>query len=105
MELRLVSRPEDFAALHSAWNALHRRTRRPSPFLTHEWFDAAWQWRRQDAELHVLCCLRGQDLVGVLPLLRPTSPRRPAAGRELEFLAVPDTQACDALAAEGDSIQ
>jgi CelD/BcsL family acetyltransferase involved in cellulose biosynthesis len=104
VELRLVSRPEDFAALHSAWNELHRRTRRPSPFLTHEWFDAAWQWRRQDAELHVLCCLRGQDLVGVLPLLRPTSPRRPAARRELEFLAVPDTQACDALAAEADRL-
>ena len=103
MELRLVSRPEDFAALRSAWNVLYRRTRRPSPFLTHEWFDAAWQWRRQGAELYVLCCMRGNELIGVLPLLRPTSPRG-AAGRELEFLAVPDTQVCDALAADADRL-
>jgi CelD/BcsL family acetyltransferase involved in cellulose biosynthesis len=104
VELRLVSRPEDFAGLHSAWNVLHRRTRHPSPFLTHEWFDAAWQWRRRGAELHVLCCMRGQDLVGVMPLLRPSAPLRSAARRELEFLAVPDTQVCDVLAAEADRL-
>lgn len=104
MELRLVSRPEDFAALHAAWNTLQRRLRRPSPFLTHEWFDAAWQWRKQDAQLHILCCMRGQDLVGVLPLLRPASSLRSAASRQLEFLAVPDTQVCDALAADADRV-
>ena len=104
MELRLVSRPEDFAALHSAWNVLHRRTRRPSPFLTHEWFDAAWQWRRQGAELYILCCMRGQDLVGILPLLRPIPSLRAASSRELEFLAVPDTQVCDMLAGDGDRL-
>jgi CelD/BcsL family acetyltransferase involved in cellulose biosynthesis len=102
VELRLVSRPEDFAALHSAWNALHRRTRRLSPFLTHEWFDAAWQWRRQDAQLQILCCMRGEELVGVLPLLRSSVDGR--ASRTLKFLAVPDTQVCDVLAAEDDRL-
>lgn len=102
MELRLVSRPEDFAALHSGWNTLQRRLRRPSPFLTHEWFDAAWQWRKHDAQLHILCCMRGEDLVGVLPLLRQTSSIEAGGSRTLKFLAVPDTQVCDVLAADAD---
>ena len=87
---------------------MQRRLRRPSPFLTHEWFDAAWQWRKQDAQLHVLCCMRGQDLVGVLPLLRPlprqTSSVEAGDSRTLKFLAVPDTQVCDVLAADADRL-
>ena len=104
MEVSLVSQPEEFAALHSAWNTLQRRLRRPSPFLTHEWFDAAWQWRNQGAQLHVLCCRRGQDVVGVLPLLRQTPSVEHGSSRTLKFLAVPDTQVCDVLAADTDRL-
>ena len=104
MQIRLVSQSEEFAALHSAWNTLQRRLRRPSPFLTHEWFDAAWQWREQGAQLHVLCCMRGQDLVGVLPFLRQTSSVEDRGSRTLKFLAVPDTQVCDILAADADRL-
>ena len=104
MEVRLVSQPEEFAALHSAWNTLQRRLRQPSPFLTHEWFDAAWQWREPDAQLHVLCCRRGQDLVGILPFLRQTSSAEDRGSRTLKFLAVPDTQVCDILAADADRL-
>ena len=104
MEVRLVSQPEEFAALHSAWNTLQRRLPQPSPFLTHEWFDAAWQWREPDAQLHVLCCRRGQDLVGILPFLRQTSSAEDRGSRTLKFLAVPDTQVCDILAADADRL-
>jgi CelD/BcsL family acetyltransferase involved in cellulose biosynthesis len=104
VEVSLVSQPEEFAALHSAWNTLQRRLRRPSPFLTHEWFDAAWQWRNQGTQLHVLCCRRGQDVVGVLPLLRQTPSVEHGSSRTLKFLAVPDTQVCDVLAADADRL-
>jgi CelD/BcsL family acetyltransferase involved in cellulose biosynthesis len=99
VEVRTISRQEDFAALHSTWDKLRSRGQF-SPFLSHEWFDAAWQWRDPRAQLNLLCCMRGEDLLGVLPLVRQTS----AAGsiRMLEFLAVPDTQLCDVLASETD---
>ena len=99
MEVRLLSEPEEFAALGPAWNRLQGDKQPRSPFLTHEWFDAAWQWRDSRARLNLLCCIDDGDLVGVLPLVR----QAPATGaltlRTLEFLTVPDTQACDLLAA------
>ncbi|MEP6996250.1 MAG: GNAT family N-acetyltransferase [Betaproteobacteria bacterium] len=103
MEVRLVSRPEEFLALRSQWSDLQGRAGRLSPFLSHEWLDAAWQWRRQDSQLHVLCCMRGEDLVGALPLLRKIGSGS-GPGRTLKFLSVPDSQACDVLAAEPDRL-
>lgn len=101
MEVRTISRQEDFAALHSAWDKLRSRGQF-SPFLSHEWFDAAWQWRPDHAQLHVLCCMRGDALVGVLPLTREFSSSAGVAGRILGSLTVPDTQIYDVVAAEVD---
>jgi CelD/BcsL family acetyltransferase involved in cellulose biosynthesis len=80
-----------FEALRPAWNALLARCPAGSVFLTHEWFDAAWQWRRRSASLRVHCMWRGPDLVAVLPLILSQPERR------LELLTVPDTQFCDAI--------
>ena len=71
MDVKLVTDADDFAALRPGWDALYRRCGRRCLFLTHDWFDAAWQWRRESATLYVLCCWHGQELVGVLPLVRP----------------------------------
>jgi CelD/BcsL family acetyltransferase involved in cellulose biosynthesis len=101
VEVRTISRQEDLAALHSAWDKLRSRAQF-SPFLSHEWFDAAWQWRPDHAHLHVLCCLRGNELVGALPLTRNFSSTAGVAGRTLESLTVPDTQVYDVVAAEVD---
>jgi len=104
MEVRLVSQPEEFAALRPAWDQLHRGNIHRSPFLLHEWFDAAWQWRSQSSKLRIFCCMRGNDLVGVFPLLCEITPTGTEHRRTLEFLAVPDTQVCDILANEGDRL-
>src|SRR5206468_1504238 len=96
MRLRLVTRPEEFTALSTDWDRLWRQLRHRSIFLTHDWFDAAWQWKCHDEELYILCCERDGVLVGVLPLTRKSRARR-----TLEFLSVPDTQYCDALIASG----
>lgn len=93
MEVRIVSAPHDFAALGPAWDRLHRRSTQRSLFLSHAWLDAAWQWQPPSASLYILCCEREGELVGALPLVR-------ADGRSLAFIAVPDTQQCDVLAAE-----
>jgi len=96
MDLRIVSAPQDFAALRPAWDRLHRRCAQRSPFLSYAWLDAAWQWQSPAAALYILCCEREGELVGALPLMR-------AGDRSLAFVAVPDTQQCDVLAAEDDA--
>jgi CelD/BcsL family acetyltransferase involved in cellulose biosynthesis len=89
-------------ALRGAWNALAASAARASVFLQHEWFDAAWQWRQQTARLHLLCLFRERELTAVLPLVRERIVRCGLALRELSFLTVPDTQACDMIVAEAE---
>ena len=93
--LRMVDSEADFASLHVEWNRLVERVGGPV-FLRHEWFSAAWAWQRIDgAALWILCAYAGDQLVGVLPLMRP--PGSHSATRLLQFLSVPDAQWCDLL--------
>jgi CelD/BcsL family acetyltransferase involved in cellulose biosynthesis len=91
-----------FAALRAEWNALVAGCARPSVFLTHEWFDAAWQWKGRESSLHALCARRAGKLVGALPLVRSVRLSRSGNRRVLEFLTVPDTQLCDLLVLPGE---
>ena len=103
VDLRIITRPEDFAALQPVWDRLYRRCARQTLFLSHGWLDAAWQWRTLSASLFVLCCERDGELVGALPLVRDHEIAGGRPGRTLKFLAVPDTQRCDVLATAGDA--
>jgi CelD/BcsL family acetyltransferase involved in cellulose biosynthesis len=96
MQVRLITDYDAFLALAPDWNRLHEESAPGDPFLSHQWCDSAWQWRRETAELYVLCCEIDGRIAGIMPLVRP----RPATGgiRSVEFLAVPDTQRCDILA-------
>ncbi|NUZ04820.1 GNAT family N-acetyltransferase [Piscinibacter koreensis] len=90
LRIRVVDDDIGFRGLEAGWNALAARGG-GSVFMRHEWHAAAWAWRRLDADLLIICAHGADDdLVGVLPLLRPR-----AASRTLEFLAVPDAQWCD----------
>jgi CelD/BcsL family acetyltransferase involved in cellulose biosynthesis len=102
MQLRLITQFEELEALRPAWERLYRQCARRTVFLSHAWFDAAWQWCGMYQELYVLCCERQGDLVGVLPLARHSTARAVAPRQTLEFLAVPDTQRCDLLVADDD---
>ena len=91
-----------FASLRTEWNALASECARPSVFLTHEWFDAAWQWKGRDSSLCALCARRAGRLVGALPLVRSVRRSRSGSRRVMEFLSVPDTQLCDVLVLPAD---
>jgi CelD/BcsL family acetyltransferase involved in cellulose biosynthesis len=97
-----VSSAAEFMALRTQWNAVAGSVPSVSAFCSHEWFDAAWQWRQHTAQLYLLCCFAGQRLAGVLPLVLQKNPRHSLPFRELAFLTVPDTQCCDLIAAEAD---
>jgi CelD/BcsL family acetyltransferase involved in cellulose biosynthesis len=61
-------------------------------FHRHEWFSAAWAWRRLDSRLSLLVAWEKGKVVGILPLIRPERGHRE---RRLELLTVPDTQLAD----------
>jgi CelD/BcsL family acetyltransferase involved in cellulose biosynthesis len=92
-----------FLALREEWNAVVTADRTSNVFLRHEWFDAAWQWRRTGATLHTLVARRDGALAGAMPLLRTLRRTETGRRRVLEFLTVPDTQFCDILAPAHDA--
>lgn len=100
-DVRVVATEHEFAALRPAWNALAAHRPELSVFGTHEWHDAAWQWLRATADLHVLVYAPQGRVRAILPLCR----RRRASGGarcELAFVCVPDTQCCGMLVADAD---
>jgi CelD/BcsL family acetyltransferase involved in cellulose biosynthesis len=99
LDITCVQREDQFYSLISEWNRLAEATGLNSVFLRHEWFDAAWQWVKQECELCILCMSSRGDLVGICPLIRRRFTQRSLGVRAIEFLAVPDTQLCDILVA------
>ncbi|MEJ2346944.1 MAG: GNAT family N-acetyltransferase [Gammaproteobacteria bacterium] len=93
----LVGSESAFHALAAQWDRLVDGMEDTNVFLRHEWFDAAWQWAKCDAELWLVRIDDGQRLVGLAPLVRRQPRTRLGPMRELSFLTVPDTQYCDVL--------
>ena len=94
MQVREIIDGDAFERLQEPWNELATRVSR-SVFLQHQWFSAAWAWRRYDAAPWILCVYAGNTLVGVLPLMRLHKSHNGA--RVVEFVSIPDTQCCDLL--------
>lgn len=94
-----------FDALREAWNTLAASSGANTVFYMHEWFAAAWAWRKQTARLFVLCAYRGSKLCGVLPLIVEPANEGPLRIQRLELLTVPDTQVCDLIAAPEDATE
>jgi CelD/BcsL family acetyltransferase involved in cellulose biosynthesis len=102
LDIRVVTEEAGFEALRDRWSTLAGACANRSVFLTHEWFDAAWQWRRLKGALRILCGYRGHELVALLPLVLEASGSPWRRVRQLEFLTVPDTQFCDLIVREQD---
>lgn len=98
LRIAVVGDEQEFLSLRDAWNRLAAGPGEGRVFLTHQWFEAAWAWRRQDGDLLILCAHHNDQLVGVLPLIRPHDREGGSRARRLELLTVPDTQFCDMIA-------
>lgn len=93
-----------FLALRDAWNHLAQGTRGRDVFLRHEWFDSAWQWRKDEfCSLRIALISRGAQLVGICPLVLQATKYGGLPVRRLEFLSVPDTQFCDLICDGADA--
>jgi len=89
----------EFARLADRWNRLADQSNDQSVFLRHEWFDAAWQWLKQNHSLHLIVVRTDKEIIGICPLISQTIKIHGMDIRNLEFLRIPDTQECEILAA------
>lgn len=96
LSVSVIDTEQAFRALADDWNQLTTRCN-GAVFLRHEWFDAAWAWRRADAHLQIYVARQAGLLVGILPLVRVAQNEGFPRLRSLEFLTVPDTQTCDLI--------
>lgn len=92
-----------FVALKDDWNAILSGRSRPSVFLRHEWFDAAWQWCGQSSNISLLCCYRDTELVAVAPMTLTKVKKTLRTYSEMSIIHVPDTQECDFVVADADA--
>jgi CelD/BcsL family acetyltransferase involved in cellulose biosynthesis len=100
LDVGTITTDAEFASLKDDWNRIATNTAGSSLFLSHEWFDAAWAWRRLDAALELMVVRRAGQLIGILPAVR--NKRAGRGGRRLQLLTVPDTQMTDVIASNSD---
>jgi CelD/BcsL family acetyltransferase involved in cellulose biosynthesis len=96
LSVACVSDYAEFLNLRKDWNALAADR---SVFLRHEWFDAAWQWRRTIPGVHlaIICVFQHDALIGICPMIVRPEPGAAMSRRVIEFLTVPDNQLCDII--------
>lgn len=96
LDVRRIDDERDFGSIKSVWNAIANNASSPSIFAKHEWFTAAWAWRRTDSILHTLVAYQSGTPVCILPLVKGL--RTSKSLRQLRLLTVPDTPSCDLIA-------
>jgi CelD/BcsL family acetyltransferase involved in cellulose biosynthesis len=65
----VVTTDSEFEALGTDWSRLLDRAPCANPFLSHEWLYSWWMSYRPRARLMILLAWRGDDLVGIAPLM------------------------------------
>src|SRR5216684_2519795 len=103
LQVSTITSDAGLFGLHDAWNDLERNNVASNIFLSHDWFTAAWAWRRQDSTLCLQVARRGGRAVGILPLICKRNPQE--RYRRLELLTVVDTQVADLIAAPADLLE
>ncbi len=90
IEIEAISDLSRFKQFGKIWNGLLARSYVDNPYLTHEWFQSWWEAFGDKHELLLLVAMRGQEILGLAPLMRHTAfiPGCPVAG--VEFAGAPD---------------
>jgi CelD/BcsL family acetyltransferase involved in cellulose biosynthesis len=100
MRTETISRLDDFVSLGGSWDELVRSMRRPSPFLLHDWLHEWWRHYGAKRALAVHVAMRGDRLVGALPMCRT----RRFGARVTEFLGGTGAALADLLLAPGEDV-
>ena len=83
--IEIVRDSHRFAALHSEWNDLLRKSRTNTVFLTWEWLHTWWKHLADGRELFLVTVRRGASLIAIAPLAMN---RAWSSMTTLEFLGI-----------------
>ncbi len=86
LHLDVVTDTAGFVALQSQWSQLVERAAHASTFLTPEWLLSWWEAYQPPAQLHIMTVRRGEELVGVAPLMIVREKRLAIPVRCLRFI-------------------
>lgn len=100
-EVEIHTSESTFQLLYEEWNELAKHQSPSSLFFYFQWFDAAWEWRKQDSTLNIITVRSSDELISIAPFISRVTSRFGMRIRHLEFLTVPDTQECDILCRPG----
>ncbi len=90
-----------FQLLCKEWNELAAHQNPSSLFFYFQWFDAAWEWKKQDSMLKIIIVRSSAGIIAIAPFTTRAVPLFGIKIHQLEFLTVPDTQECDILCRPG----
>ena len=88
-DIRVCSAEDQFLSIREPWAQLLNRSERRSIFLTWEWLEACRTALSSAAELRVVCCYDGLNLVAAAPLVRKRTRYYGVPLTELSFLGDP----------------
>lgn len=94
-----------FVGLKEEWNGLLVKRSRPSIFLKHEWFDAAWQWCQHTSAMRLLCVSRDRNLIAIAPFSATRARKYFIPHTQLSIIQVPDSQECDIIVGDESAAQ
>jgi CelD/BcsL family acetyltransferase involved in cellulose biosynthesis len=92
--IEMVTHPERFAEIRSAWNTLWQRCD-GDVFQSHAWIEAWWHASHASVKPRIAVCRDGDDILAAIPL----AVSRRFGLRTLEWSAQALSDYCDALAA------
>lgn len=93
----IVRTQKGFDGLQTAWEILFQQAYNASPPLSYEW-QQKWldvygeQYLGDESALRIICCWRGRELVGVMPLYLRRQQRIADGGGHLAFISTGEQQ-------------
>jgi CelD/BcsL family acetyltransferase involved in cellulose biosynthesis len=91
VEVRELRTKEQLETLRPHWNAVLKKTGRPSLYLTFEWLSTWWKCFEDDRrELYVLVVTEGEEILGIAPFMKVRSTFLGLRFVKIEFISASD---------------
>jgi CelD/BcsL family acetyltransferase involved in cellulose biosynthesis len=94
-----IARYEDIESIKNPWSQLLGRSDVDVIFLTPEWLQAWWRIYGKGREPYILVVKSGDEIIGIVPLMRTTFKRLGKTNKVIEFIGTPNTDYSDVISA------
>ena len=70
MDIKVIQKEGAFSSMKKEWNQLLEKSKSKSIYLTWEWLFTWWQVYGENRELFIVCILKDDELISILPLIK-----------------------------------